>query len=65
LDELMRLGHEEAVLKQDRPIVYGAAAELPSAFIELRRQLGFDEGRIGIVGGSIGAAVAELVLAEG
>lgn len=64
-DALMRLGYEDAVLQQDRPIVYGAAEEFPAAFAELRRQLGFEEGRIGVIGGSIGTAVAELLLAEG
>jgi pimeloyl-ACP methyl ester carboxylesterase len=65
LDELMRLAYEDAVLNMHRPIVYRAAEELGPALAELRQQLGIDVGSIGVIGGSIGAAVAQLVLAEG
>lgn len=64
-EELMRLGYEDAVLKLDKPIVYGAASEFGAAFSELRNRFGFDSGPIGVMGGSIGAAVAQLVMAEG
>ena len=64
-EELLRLGYEDAVLKLDMPVVYGAAAEFPEAFRELRARLGFDPEAIGVMGGSIGAAVAQLLLAEG
>lgn len=64
-EELMRLGYEDAVLKLDRPVVYGAAEEFGAAFDDLRTRLGFDRGPTGVMGGSIGAAVAQLVLAEG
>jgi dienelactone hydrolase len=65
VDALMRLGYDDAVLKLHMPVVYGAAEELGPALRELRERLGLEEGRIGVMGGSIGAAVAELVLAEG
>jgi dienelactone hydrolase len=65
LDELMRLAYEDAVLNMHRPIVYRAAEELGPALAELRQQLGINVGSIGVIGGSIGAAVAQLVLAEG
>jgi dienelactone hydrolase len=65
IDELMRLGYEDAVLKLDVPVVFGAAEELGPALRELRERLGLAEGRIGVMGGSMGSAVAELVLAEG
>jgi pimeloyl-ACP methyl ester carboxylesterase len=65
VDELMRLGFEDAVLKLHRPVVYGATEEFRPAFQELRKQLGLDAGPIGVLGGSIGSAVAQLVLAEG
>lgn len=64
-EELMRLGYEDAVLKLDKPVVYGAAEELGPALDDLRRQLGLDGGPLGVMGGSMGAAVAQLVLAEG
>jgi hypothetical protein len=61
-DELMRLAHEDAVLNLHRPIAYGAAEELGPALADLRRRLGIDPGPIGVMGGSAGAAVAQLVL---
>jgi pimeloyl-ACP methyl ester carboxylesterase len=64
-DELMRLGFEDAVLKMYKPVAYGAADELGPALADLRKQLGIDPGPIGVMGGSIGAAVAQLVMAEG
>lgn len=65
-DELIRLGYEDAVLELDEPIVYGAAAELGPALADVRGQLGFEPGRrLGLMGGSLGAAVAQLVMAEG
>ena len=65
VDALMRLGYEDAVLKMFMPVVYGAAEELGPALRELRERLGLEERQMGVMGGSIGAAVAELVLAEG
>ena len=64
-EELMRLGYEDAVLKLDRPVVFGAFEELGPAFAELHHRFGFDARSVGVMGGSIGAAVAELVMAEG
>jgi pimeloyl-ACP methyl ester carboxylesterase len=64
-DELMRLGYEDAVLNLWMPVIYGAVEEFSPAFAALRRQLGFDPGPVGVLGGSIGAAVVQLVLAEG
>jgi dienelactone hydrolase len=65
LDELVRLGFEDAVLKLYGPVTRGAAEELGPAFRELRERLEIDEGPIGVMGGSNGAAVAALVMAEG
>jgi dienelactone hydrolase len=64
-DALLQLGYEDVVVKLDQPIVYGAVAELGAAFDELRQRLGLGDGPIGVMGGSIGAAVAQLALAEG
>lgn len=63
--ELMQRGYQDAVLKLDKPIVYGAAAEFEPALHQLRRELGLRAESIGVMGGSIGAAVAQLVMAEG
>jgi pimeloyl-ACP methyl ester carboxylesterase len=64
VDELMRLGYEDAVMNIHEPVAYGAAEELPPAFAELRERLGLGDGPVGVMGGSSGAAVAQLVLAE-
>ena len=64
LDELMRLGYEDAVMNVHMRVVYGAAEELAAAFSELRERLGIADGPVGVMGGSNGAAVAELVMAE-
>jgi dienelactone hydrolase len=64
-DELMSLGYEDAVVKIQRPVIYGAAEEFGAAFTELREQLEVGGGPVGVMGGSMGAAVAQLVLAEG
>jgi hypothetical protein len=65
LDELMRLGYEDAVMNLHRRVVYGAVDELGPAFSELRERLGILDGPVGVMGGSNGAAVAQLVVAEG
>lgn len=64
LDDMMQRGFEDAVLKLDMPVVYGAAEEFGPAFAELQRRFGFDPEAAGVLGGSAGAAAALLVLAE-
>ncbi len=64
-EELMRLGYEDAVGNLYGPISTQAAAEFPAAYEELRARFGFGDGPTGLVGGSLGAAVAQLILAEG
>lgn len=63
--ELMRLGFEDAVLNLHGPISAQAAEEFRPALSALRDQLELGEGPVGVLGGSLGAAVAQLVLAEG
>ncbi len=63
-EEIMRLGMEDAVLNLYEPIVTGAAAEFPAALHALRARLGMRSDAIGLLGGSAGAAVAQLVLVE-
>ncbi len=64
LDEVMRLGSEDAVRNLYGPVTEQAASELGPALDELRGDLGFAGGRFGLLGGSAGAAVAQLVMAE-
>lgn len=65
VDEIMRLGTEDAVLNLYDPIITGAAAEFPAALADLRQQLGMRSAIVGLLGGSAGAAVAQLIMAEG
>jgi predicted alpha/beta hydrolase family esterase len=65
LDELMRLGFEDAPVNLQGPISAQAAAEFGPAFRELRERFGFAEQPAGLLGGSQGAAVALQVMAEG
>jgi pimeloyl-ACP methyl ester carboxylesterase len=64
MDELMRLAYEDAVLNLHGPIAEQAAAEFAGAFAELRDRLHLSDGPLAIVGGSLGSAVAQLVIAE-
>jgi dienelactone hydrolase len=63
-EELMRLGYEDAILNLHGPISDQAASEFEPALAELRSRLDLGSGPVGVVGGSNGAAVASLVLAE-
>lgn len=65
VDELMRLGFEDAVQNLYGPISAQAAEEFAPAYAALRERLGFRDGPIGVLGGSLGSAVAELVIAGG
>jgi pimeloyl-ACP methyl ester carboxylesterase len=62
-DELMRLGYEDALLNIHKPVVEGATEEFEPALEELRERVGLGSGPVGLVGGSIGAAVALQVMA--
>jgi pimeloyl-ACP methyl ester carboxylesterase len=61
---LMQLAAEDAVLKVHGPVATQAAEEFAPALAELRRQLDLRDGPVGLVGGSIGGAVAQLVLTD-
>ncbi len=63
-EEIMRLGMEDAVLNLFEPIITGAAAEFPATLQDLRKQLGAQSEVIGLLGGSAGSSVAQLVLTE-
>jgi alpha-beta hydrolase superfamily lysophospholipase len=64
IDALMRLGNEDAVLNLHGPITAQATEEFEAAFAELRTRLDLGDGPVGVLGGSLGAAVAQLVLAQ-
>jgi pimeloyl-ACP methyl ester carboxylesterase len=64
VDELMRLGYEDAVQNLQGPISDNAVQEFGPAFAELRSRFGFRDGPVGLLGGSLGAAVAQQVIAE-
>lgn len=65
VDELMRLGYQDAVLNLQGPIAGQGAEEFPAALTELRVQLGLRGGApLALLGGSMGSAVAALTLTE-
>jgi alpha-beta hydrolase superfamily lysophospholipase len=55
----------DAMMRYVEPVVRQAADEFPAALAELREWLPLDDGPIGVVGGSLGGAVALSVLAGG
>lgn len=63
-DVVARSRHD-AVRAYLEPLVRQAADEFPAALAALREQLTLPEGPLGIVGGSLGGAVALRVLARG
>jgi dienelactone hydrolase len=65
LNEFMQLGYQDAVLKAFEPQVTQAVDEFPAVLTELRARLPLTDGPIGLVGASIGALPALLVIAEG
>ena len=65
-DELWRLITEDAVLNVHRHVTLGALAELPAAYAAVRDRIGLADGvPVGVLGGSMGGAAAQLVLADG
>lgn len=63
-EELMRLGYQDAVMNLQGPIAVQGAQEFPAALAELREQLDLGRSPLALVGGSMGSAVAQLVLTE-
>lgn len=64
-EEVLRLLGEDIVANVHGPIATQAAAEFPDAFAVLRKELGLGAGPVGLLGGSLGAAVAQTVLLDG
>ncbi len=65
LEEFMRLGYEDAVLKAFAPQVTQAVEEFPAVLDELRARLPITDGPIGVAGASIGTLPVQLVIAGG
>jgi pimeloyl-ACP methyl ester carboxylesterase len=65
LEEFMQLGYQDAVLKAFEPQVTQAVDEFPAVLAELRARLPVTDGPIGVVGASVGALAAQLVMAGG
>ena len=65
VDEVLRLLGEDVVRNVHEPIVRQAVAEAGDALADLRTQLGAGTGPIGLLGGSLGAAVAQSVILDG
>lgn len=63
-EEIMRLGYEDAVRNLYEPVQDQVVAEFEPALAAVREQLGLTSDRIGLLGGSAGAAAALGVLAE-
>src|SRR5207302_1124582 len=61
---IMDLAREDIVLRYVDNLVRQACAEFPAALDAVRARFGIADGPIGVVGGSLGGAVASLVLAE-
>src|SRR2546430_7106975 len=64
LDEVMRLAYADAVLDLQGPVATQGAEEFPAALADLRARLDLGDGPVGLVGGSFGTAIAQLVLTE-
>ena len=62
LDRHVELAREDILLAYLGPIIDQAAEEFPAALAELRRRLPIDDQPIGILGASLGGAVALRVL---
>jgi dienelactone hydrolase len=65
LEEFMRLGYQDAVLKAFEPQVSQAVDEFQAVLAELRAHLPVTDGPIGVAGASIGTLPAQLVMAGG
>jgi pimeloyl-ACP methyl ester carboxylesterase len=63
-EEVMRLGYEDAVMLLLGPVATQAAGELGLVLAELRPRLGLSSAPLGLLGGSLGSAAAQLVMAE-
>jgi pimeloyl-ACP methyl ester carboxylesterase len=64
LDAFFRLAYDDAVVKVFDPVCRQALEEFPTALAALRDKLPVTDAPLGLLAGSIGALVAQTVLAE-
>lgn len=64
MDAAFEMVRGDPMLAYVEPFVRQAVDEFPAALAEVRRRLPVDDGPVGVVGGSLGGAVALCVLAE-
>jgi dienelactone hydrolase len=64
LDAILELSRRDTMMAYLDPVVRQAADEFPAALAQLRALLPVDDGPIGVVGGSLGGAVALRILAR-
>jgi dienelactone hydrolase len=64
MDAGLQLMREDVLMAYLYPFVRQAVEEFPPALAALRRQLPVDDGSIGVLGGSLGGAVALRILAD-
>lgn len=62
VDAIVELARKDTVMAYLAPFVHQAADEFPAALAALREQLPIDDEPVGVVGGSLGGAVALQVL---
>ena len=63
-DAIVELFGKDALMSVLDPFVRQATEEFPAALASIRAQLPVDDGPIGVLGGSLGGAVALRILAE-
>jgi len=64
MDAVGELIREDALMAYLYPFVRQASEEFPAALASIRRQLPVEDGPLGVLGGSLGGAVALRVLAD-
>ncbi len=64
MDAAAALMHEDPLMSYLYPFVRQAGEEFPAALESIRAQLPVDDGPIGVLGGSLGGAVALRILAD-
>lgn len=64
MDAALELVRKDALMSYLHPFVQQAAEEFPAALASIREQLPVDDGPIGVLGGSLGGAVALRILAD-
>ncbi|WP_432561176.1 alpha/beta fold hydrolase [Kineococcus sp. SYSU DK003] len=64
-EQVLRLAARDVIAELHGRIALEALAEFPAAFAAIRTRLGLGDGPVALLGGSMGAMVAQLVAASG